>query len=223
MKRDTYLSIDLDYWCDDAGSSRINSFFDQLLNETKVQKLYLVSSHEMLLSHIDSCDCVDLINVDFHSDLADDAKCAEYIRPLKLNEGTWVNFVKWKNRKQFNWYHPHPNKFSLDFGYCHATINPFLDNKLANTGWKKVVKTKGHLKDGIPWNKVAAVGIAISYPWLLRGAQRHPFETVYSSVLPSLLGIKDIRKAETFAKQVKVRREIDLGLFEKRWNELASR
>lgn len=151
-----YLSIDLDYWQRQHDAQFCTVFFQ------KVWKLGLpicvALYHHHLLPHINGCDCDTLINVDYHSDLADLDSC----RALDFQEGTWGNFVDWRYGGTFIWRYPLPGCVSTRDGYCHTYRNPFEAPEVAH--WNRVQKRCGLL--GIPWNRVKAVGVSLSPHWI---------------------------------------------------------
>ena len=172
MKEQIYLSIDLDYWtCLKTFSIEECNEFIKRIKDVESDKFIFVFSHEDLLTDINESDCNSLVNVDFHSDLAN------YDDNLLLNEGTWVNFVSWKNEGKFSWRFPSNNLKSL--GCCHdSSVNDFSELNCKNTGWKKIESIKG--TKNISWSKVRRVGISLSPDWIQT-------PRVLQCVLPSLL------------------------------------
>jgi len=152
-----YLSIDLDYWQKHRNPKACTAFFQ------KVWKLglpvYVVMDHHHLLPHVNASDCDTLVNVDYHSDLAD-------VRPgyvLDFGEGTWTNFVDWRWGGTLIWHYPDARCLSCA-GYCHDQRNPFADP--AATRWSTARKRAG-LGD-IPWQHIKALGVSVSPNWLGR-------------------------------------------------------
>jgi len=95
----TYLSIDLDYW-NGLRKRSIDAFFKHVFRLGL--PIWVAPFHDQLLPHINQHDCNCLVNVDYHSDISD------YEPRLRLTEGTWANFVKWKRKGTFIWRYPQP-------------------------------------------------------------------------------------------------------------------
>jgi len=202
MKRDTYLSLDLDYWRKAKNAKGVESFFYNLFQLKR--EFFLVKSHDQLLGDINSSQCSSLINVDFHSDVAEDNVDG---KPLRLNEGTWVNFVTWKTTGSFLWLHP--PKMVLRRGYCHAFRNPFHATTVS--GWKGIKKEGG--VDQIPWDRIRAVGISISPAWL---DELMPYEIV----LPALLNESTLRQALMIARGKMEPRRVRIPVIKRNMQEL---
>lgn len=152
MEMKTYLSIDLDYWNGQRRRS-IDAFFGHVF--ALRLPIWVAPFHHQLLPHINQCVCDTLINVDFHSDIA------EWERKLSLTEGTWANFVTWRRRGTFIWRHSCWDRWGGESRYCHWQKNPFKEDV---SGWKCVLKQEG--LRSIPWHTVQAVGVSLSSYWL---------------------------------------------------------
>jgi len=148
-----YLSIDLDFWENEFPQK----YFEKVMRISAPKRL--VISHEELLPHVNQNHFDTLVNVDFHSDLADlDNGC----KP-KLNDGTWGNHVQGSHKKKFVWSCPDKNRcYEHGFGTCHGLCNPFAlayrKYSLDYCGWAKVSLREKWL----PVANVVAVGIALS-------------------------------------------------------------
>lgn len=160
----TYLSIDLDYWTFiDSKTLDYQPFIDCDEFFAKVLKLKLpityVRHHHVLLRAINSVpdlDCV--VNVDYHSDLADINLDCE--KNAELNPGTWGNFIYCRSHGTFQWNYPF-DKCKGDFtGYCHSIEenNPFKNS--SHSGWARAEHTHG-IKE-IPWKTIVGVGVCLS-------------------------------------------------------------
>jgi hypothetical protein len=147
-KMNTYLSIDLDYW-NGLRKRSIDTFFAHVFQLQL--PIWIAPFHDQLLPHINQHDCDTLINVDYHSDIADFPALGR--RRLPCNEGTWANFVKWKKKGTFIWRYSHPICPTDWEGYCHNIRNPFEDARVAR--WKCILNRAG--LRGIPWHTVKAV------------------------------------------------------------------
>jgi len=148
----TYLSIDLDYW---NGLQRrsIDTCFGHVFQLGL--PIWVAPFHHQLLPHINQCDYDTLINVDFHSDIAEQGW------GQSPTEGTWANFVKWRRHGTFIWRHSRWGRWGGETRYCHWQRNPFKEDV---SGWKCVLKQEG--LQGIPWHTVQAVGVSLSTFWL---------------------------------------------------------
>ena len=149
-----YLSIDLDYWCL-KGSP--DAFFRRVFKLGL--PIFVAPFHDQLLHYIDGSDCDTLINVDYHADLIDMPNCWDIER---LTEGTWGNFIAWKETGRFIW--RYPSEVHRTAGYCHGNSNPFTDPTCC--GWHSTRMREG--LTAIPWKKIEAVGVCLSTAWLKR-------------------------------------------------------
>lgn len=158
-----YLSIDLDYW-NGQRSRGINRFFSRVFDLRL--PIFVVPSHDQLLEHINShpeCDC--LINVDYHSDVVDRVESKS--QRNELTEGSWVSFVRWRNRASYVWRYPDEMCRSHNEGYCHLDApgkNPFENPRVS--GWREAREIRG--VRGLPWDSVIAVGVSLSPIWLFK-------------------------------------------------------
>jgi hypothetical protein len=176
MEQKSYLSIDLDYWNDEYTDGACKSFFKKVF--ALGLPITIVDSHERLLYSVNSSGANVLYNVDFHSDFfgyrsRDEAK-AEMGR--KIQDGTWVNHVRWRRKGSYFWMYPearcYGNRESYQTnggeyrgdGVCWVTEeeNPFFPTTYNE--WKSVKRLKGHRK--IDWETIVSVGVAISRDYL---------------------------------------------------------
>jgi len=153
-----YLSIDLDYWRRQETPLSCAGFFRRVWSLGL--PIYVAMYHHHLLPHINGNDCDVLINVDYHSDLAD----LEKGRVVEFNEGTWGNFIDWRYKGTFIWRYPLPECLHTGVGYCHEEQNPFVDPRVAR--WERTKERLGLY--GIPWQNIAAVGVCLSPDWIGR-------------------------------------------------------
>ena len=161
-----YLSIDIDYWINEDRSMK--SFLRKAL-ALKVPSTVVVS-HEKLIPHINSSKAKTVINVDYHSDLADlqvkQSKIAN-----ELDEGTWGNFVKFKEDGTFIWIYPEKECWKnlhgeRGHGRCDWEKSPFSRKSLEICGWRSVRRRKNRLLTKKEWDKVSRVGISMSTDWI---------------------------------------------------------
>jgi hypothetical protein len=153
-----FLSIDLDYWAH-GRKHQCDVFFKKVY--ALGLPIHAAYEHDHLLDVINSSQCTTLINVDFHSDLCDTP--AEGWELSDLNEGTWGNFVSWRERGTFIWRYPSSLCLKPGNGYCHNDVNPF---EKPASGWREARKRQGVA--GIPWDSIKAVGVCLSPDWIGR-------------------------------------------------------
>jgi hypothetical protein len=154
VNKKIFLSIDLDYWAECRSDEQSYRFFKRLAKLGK--PVLLVKSHEQMLRAVNRSKCECLINVDAHSDIADDDPRH---KPLELSDGTWVNFVSWKKTGEFRW-------ISKDWIKCHCSRDVF-DGPAYYPGWRTLTAQDNLV---IPWKLVTDIGVAIS-PGYTNGAR----------------------------------------------------
>jgi hypothetical protein len=154
----TYITIDLDYWDNDyeLGKLTEGKYFLKWLME-KRKDLYIVEEHHHILDHIQSFpDITKIINIDFHSDIANE--------PVdELNEGTWANFVNKRETMTFEWRMPSMDT-CLEKGYGRCDDGVFvkkIDRSLL--GYKKIIFSEGI--DQINFEKAVGISISKSDDW----------------------------------------------------------
>lgn len=132
------LSLDIDYfnfWEDCGGEPRdrvkyLSEFlcyidcFGKKINEIK-----FIKHHHKILNYFDNYESMDLYNVDFHSDFAENFGG-------KLCCGTWNRFVMCQEKSNFFWIHPLSKK-EEHHGYC--TREKVFNNKNLHS-WGSVRK-----------------------------------------------------------------------------------
>jgi len=168
----TYLSVDIDFWMKHRDYANLRNFLE--LAKGASPNIYIVDSHEGLKAHVNKSGCINLINVDYHSDIYD-IKNFDHNGEINYNCGTWVNFVNCRNKGRFTWIHPHIGGKGIDRGYCHVetrrnfrNINPFFNPSIADWFSTYKIETNNPEKH-IDWGDIGAVGIAFSYAWLRSG------------------------------------------------------
>jgi hypothetical protein len=157
----TYLSIDLDFW-------DMKHFNGKYINEGKEflkfifdnfeGKITVVKSHEELVPYINKLkDLKKIINIDYHSDLADE--------PIfELNEGVWLNFVKNRKLMNYEWRMPNKKECLIDgWGRCDSSMLSISKPKFEKMGYKKIKFTEG--LTNINYNTIIQVGISNSFSW----------------------------------------------------------
>ena len=99
----TFLSIDIDFWNSVAHADgveialeNLNSVFNHC--KTNGVPLSAVANHNQMLSLVNKSKANQLINIDYHSDLATNDVD-------NLNCGTWVSYVKQRNKSKYKWLH----------------------------------------------------------------------------------------------------------------------
>lgn len=171
-RRDTYLSIDLDYWGDTRGACLrgMPSFLRRVVGLERPTRV--VCNHNELLRHVNESGCRVLRNVDFHSDLGgfqtrwSARKGHYYVKRLPaLNCGTWADHVEWAPDGSFVWHYPN-REFCVDrgFGRCdgETSSEPFPPKSL----WKNAEMVFG--LRSLSLDRVRAVGIALSPDYIGR-------------------------------------------------------
>lgn len=181
----TYLSIDLDYWGFERNSrSQCTGFINRLL--FRRLPILVVRDHHQILEDVNKSGCSRIEHIDYHADLVEEPRLAErytayHLNTPVLNCGTWLNFVKWKNRGKVIWRYPSEHCFrsqNRGWGSCYQFVDPFKYNV---SGWKKTAHRCG--LDKLPWKDITRVGIAISSDYW------HDEGETYEGVLPRLLGV----------------------------------
>lgn len=130
-----FLSIDIDYWNwvnEDLCYKQLCRIFDRLKHLHRDKKT-AVMNHQQMLSLVNESRARTLINVDFHSDLAE-KDCEEF------SCGTWVSYVKWRkeNNASYHWIRPIVDTFEGDCGQKYMFD---FDNNLMPgiTDWNKII------------------------------------------------------------------------------------
>lgn len=160
MVKDTYLSIDMDFWSHCANYKKVNKFMHNL--KTTGIKPVVVKYHHELVKHINGMDGVTrLLNMDYHSDIADISDCTE----REFNEGTWGNYIRLSENNEFIWYYPSRNCPSMTAGYCHSGCdNPFDKANQGLYNWNRILKIYGQVPN-FELDRVAGIGICLSPNW----------------------------------------------------------
>ena len=142
--RDTFLSVDLDYWNKAA-------FDPWLLDAIFAAGLPIVvtTDHHDILPQVNAFPGLTrLENVDYHSDFIGGDE------PLHI--GNWVNHVAWRAAAHYEWVVPRMVDYHLRLGHHHTGANPFTDPQ-GLTGWRSAGKREGYGRDSL--DRVAACGI----------------------------------------------------------------
>lgn len=161
MLRDTYLSIDLDYWMH-SESNVMYSYLTKIINMGL--PIDVVKYHNEILEYINNRDEITrVLNMDFHSDIGD--LHLDECNERQFNEGTWVNYVNLTKKKEYIWYYPDDSSLTQHTGYCHIEDNPFESYFPLTYGWNKIKKRKG-TPSRFNLLRVSRVGICVSPNWL---------------------------------------------------------
>lgn len=132
----TFLSVDIDFWnILIYKENLLLSFLDKLQMFSKSNNIQIsaVTNHQQMLDPVNKSGCNKLVNIDFHSDLADTSVD-------ELNCGTWVSYVKWRDKGHYHWVRSN-HAFCGD---CNGSAPIFQDNNrkirnsLKKTGWNNV-------------------------------------------------------------------------------------
>ncbi len=167
----SYLSVDLDFWCDKKDDKKSTKFFTDVLSLNL--PMYVVESHEQLLDDINKHTYDNIYNVDYHSDLFGFHSRSEMIKWKKKNpypdEGQWGVFIKWRRNGSFHWMYPKEDCYEKKSGcrgrgacWEEESDNPYLDTSYCD--WKGVFKDVGIRK--IRWDTIRAIGISASPDWI---------------------------------------------------------
>jgi hypothetical protein len=141
--RDTYLTIDLDYWHLTHDRLGCNSFINEVLNyckKHKISKKYIHHHHEILNKINNSVHAMfnkNIVNVDFHSDFGNGV-FNQYTGEVlginnSINEGSWAQNVSWNNKDEYIWMYPDDE--CLSKGICYGIgyePDPFEDPHFLN-------------------------------------------------------------------------------------------
>lgn len=98
----TFLSIDIDFW-NESGKDCVDLMLENLNSVYKICRtngipLSAVANHNQMLSLVNDSKTNQLINIDYHSDLATN-------NVENLNCGTWVSYVKNRRNSKYKWLH----------------------------------------------------------------------------------------------------------------------
>lgn len=188
----TYLSVDLDYWDKARHRKACTRFIRQVL-DLKVPTL-VVLNHDEMWGDVNRSGCRRVEHVDYHSDVADyPESCTEgckdcvQCKDMIFDEGTWLSFVRWRKQGELLWRFPTWKCYRNGWGTCHGVRDPF---KQPVSGWGIIGLRHG--LQGIPWDDVTRVGIAVSYDYWGKCS--------YEDVLPELLGVGTYQEAVEIAK-----------------------
>ena len=159
----TLLTIDLDFWLDSYQKKETDKFFRKI-RKMNVNIESVVYHHEILLNlkdnHFDK-----VINMDYHSDIAnfnaDNCSSKEFNR--SFNEGTWVNYVEFRDKCDYIWLHSHSES-----SFCHGVCDP--ENDVLSdyaTGWKSISHHARFPTDQ-ELSEVTDIVICVSANWIYK-------------------------------------------------------
>ena len=158
-----YLSVDLDYWRASSKPMPVVNFFKKVFALRLPITVALHHHHLVKDINARALELDTVINVDYHSDLADeDLKGWDR---LEFDEGTWANFIHFRGDGNFIWRYPIPECLRWgegSGGYCHRRVNPFERREVS--GWKHTSKVRGLTR--LPWDRIVAIGVCLSPGWL---------------------------------------------------------
>lgn len=165
-----FLSIDLDYW---LSIKKLRKELAYILDNCSAP-VRLYHEHHHILDWVNQNPCDILLNVDYHSDLADDNKN----KVPRLSCGTWGNHVKWRKTGTFIWMPPRYTNYTLGWGVCCTNFHG-IDNdpfKMPLSGWENRTKVIRPSIDKIPLKQVKAIAICLSIDycfWYDYGCKKH--------------------------------------------------
>src|ERR1035437_182708 len=137
----TYLSIDFGYWSLDHAVNWQHMVNYSNLIIKNIKQIDFVVVHHDIIKYINTGNYDKIINVDYHADLCDCFNDKKR-QGIRLNEGTWSNFVNNRENKEFVWIYPHKrcyNPFDVfkSEGRCDVKKNPFGRNCKYVCGYEK--------------------------------------------------------------------------------------
>jgi len=160
-----FLSIDLDYW---LNINRLQKELRYILNNCSAP-VKLFHEHHHTLNWINKNPCDVLLNVDYHSDLADDNPKG----PPRLSCGTWGNHVKWRKTGKFVWLPTRYANYTEGWGVCCTSRGSGI-NKIENdpfkeslSGWEDRTEVIKSTINKIPLKQVKAIAICLSIDYCL--------------------------------------------------------
>lgn len=115
----TFLSIDMDflgesheseYGVDMVSARRLLNHLVLFASQKNIP-ISAVMNHHQMLDQVNNSGALRLVNYDAHSDLAD----------IDIDEfccGTWVSYVKWRNRGDYIWLRKNQGLQLGECGYC---------------------------------------------------------------------------------------------------------
>jgi hypothetical protein len=158
--KDTYLSLDMDFWSQCNNYKKVNKFMRSLAS-TGIKPV-VVKYHHEIVKHINGMEGVNrVLNMDYHSDIADISECTE----REFNEGTWGNYIKLHENHEFVWYYPMTKCVRMTTGYCHTSVyNPFDKKRQGLYNWNRILKTYGEVPEH-EFSRLAGIGICLSPNW----------------------------------------------------------
>jgi len=185
MKHDVYLSVDLDYWYSTKKTGNGLDFVRKLLELKRPVTVF--TEHHLVLKDITK-QYHKVYNVDFHSDISE-------IAWRWPNCGTWANFVRGRDKAEFEWRFPNWNMcIKKGHGLCHTDhtngnrYDPFNNKHL--WAWKSIKRKCG--LNGIELDRVDKISLVLSPAWS------------YSRViLDTLLYIYNADNVKFFSKSAK--------------------
>lgn len=166
MTRDTYLSIDLDYW----NKAGFDPWLLDAVFASDLPRIVTLDHHDILPHANGFAGLTRLENIDYHSDFVGTDE------PLHI--GNWVNHVVWRDRAHYEWIVPRMADYHLRLGHHHTGRNPFTD-PAGIAGWNSAGKREGYDKDIL--DTVAAFAVCVSPDYLDRGSDA-------TAALATLLG-----------------------------------
>lgn len=185
MIKDTYLSIDMDFWSHTYNYTNLKKFMKKV-QDTGIKPV-VVKYHHELVKHISGMEGVTrILNMDYHADIADISVCREH----EFNEGTWGNYIRLTNNDEFVWHYPLKSCVSMETGYCHGgSDNPFHKRNQGLYNWNHITKKYGVVPE-IEFSRVGGIGICLSPNWNKR------CNVLYYVDLLTELGFIDSKLAE---------------------------
>lgn len=140
-----YLTIDLDYWNNEATDHALN-ILKRLRNNFVATKVY--AKHRHIVKDI-PINCDHILNIDEHDDIFDRDSLTGPWKTLK--DDNWANFVRQRTTALYEW------RFPKQYYHCDHRNFPWVSE---NVGWKAMKAHYGLLS--LPWTKIYRASIVIS-------------------------------------------------------------
>ena len=161
----SYLSIDLDYFANDHSDfcnsedveKHLIKFMDKVYDLNV--PIYGCTYHNDILDDLNKHKVDKLYNIDYHSDVV-----YESFPEIELDEGTWVNFYKYRKNCTFEWRYPSTKEcFTEGWGICDWIGDKPAPWSKAKLPYKNSIRRQGI--QSIGWDSIVGVGISLSPNW----------------------------------------------------------
>ena len=187
MGKNTYLSVDLDYWYRPGMRNSID-FIKELMGLNRPVTVF--TEHHLVLKEIKK-PYKRVYNIDYHSDITEPA-------PGWPECGNWVNHVPGRGQGKFMWCLPNWKECVTNGnGFCHrirqesSIYNPFIDDTMHS--WRSVNRQVGIRN--LPLDDVDRISLVLSPEW--------SFGEYISDTLCYLIAAQEDGKVDFYGRRVK--------------------